>query len=43
MPFNAEQFRNGVFTYGSEDVCLEPVLFVVFAPWLVGSVGSLNG
>jgi hypothetical protein len=43
MPFRAKQFRNGVFTYGSEDVCLEPVLFVVFAIGLIRSVGSLDG
>jgi hypothetical protein len=43
MPFHPEQFRHGVFTYGSEYVCLEPVLFVVFAVGLVWSVGPLNG
>jgi hypothetical protein len=42
MPFHPEQFRDGVFTYGSEDVCLKPVLFVVFAVGLVGSVGSFD-
>ena len=43
MPFNSEQFCYGVFSDGSEDVCLEPVLFVVFAVWLVGSVCSFDG
>ncbi len=36
MPFNSKQFCDGVFPYRSEDVCLEPVLFVVFAVGLVG-------
>jgi hypothetical protein len=43
MPFHPEQFGNGVFTYGTEDIRLKPVLFVVFAVRLVGSVCSFNG
>ena len=37
MPFHPEELGDGVFTDGTKDICLEPILFVVFAVGLVGS------